>query len=136
VVKGLQVATNGSSVTLALQVPKDILQASVRGGGDADAPLQTEPPVTFTGSKVSAAASTPKPSPAPAALKSSEVRPALAASPAPLPPNPLPPPTAPSDAPVPTSGAAVEPAKPEPQIIRIFGLDEGPREIRLPPKEP
>lgn len=136
VVKGLQVATNGSSVTLALQVPKDILQASVRGGADADAPLQTEPPVTFTGSKVSAAASTPKPSPAPAALKSSEVRPALAASPVAPPPNPLPPPTAPSDAPVPASGAAVEPAKPEPQIIRIFGLDEGPREIRLPPKEP
>ncbi len=134
VAKGLQVATNGSSVTLALQVPKDILQASVREP-DADAPLQTEPHVTFTGSKVSAAATAPKASPAPAALKSSEVRPALAASPAPPASKPL-------AAPVATSAAtgpavtAVEPAKPEPQIIRIYGLDGGPREIRLPPKEP
>jgi hypothetical protein len=32
--------------------------------------------------------------------------------------------------------AAVPPKPAEPQIIRIFGLDDGPREIVLPPKQP
>jgi hypothetical protein len=32
--------------------------------------------------------------------------------------------------------AAVPPKLAEPQIIRIFGLDDGPREIILPPKQP
>jgi hypothetical protein len=146
VVKGLQIATSGSSVTLALQVPNDVLQASLRKP-DADAPLQTEPPVTFTGSKVSAPSSAPKASPAPAALKSSEVRPVLkglaappapAASPAVPAPKPLPASSAPKASPAPalTPTVAPDPPKPEPQIIRIYGLDGGPREIVLPPKQP
>ena len=135
VAKGLQVATNGSNVTLALQVANDALQSSLRRG-ETESSLQTGPPVTLP------APLAPKGPAVPPAVKASAVRPAskgsaappaLAASPA---PQALPAPTAPSAGAVPASTAAVEPAKAEPQIIRIYGLDEGTREIRLPPKEP
>jgi hypothetical protein len=138
VAKGLQVATNGSSVTLALQVPKDALQASLRRE-DADNASPIEPPVTFTPApapRASTAPPAPKAPAAPPAPKTPAVRPTLAASPAPPAPKPLPAPAAPSDAVVPASTAAVDRVKPEPQVIRIYGLDGGPREIVLPPKEP
>jgi hypothetical protein len=129
VVKGLQVATNGSSVTLALQVANDALQASLRRG-DAEVSFESDPPATLP------APLAPK---GPAALrpasKGSVAPPALATSPASSAPSSAAAP-APSAAAVPASTASVEPAKPEPQIIRIYGLDGGPREIVLPPKEP
>jgi hypothetical protein len=116
-VKGLQVATNGGSVTLALQVAKDVFQASMRSA-EAEMPVEIEPVTT-----------TP-----PLAPKGSVALPAsIGLAPAPA-PKALPAPPAPGA--VPASTAAAEPAKPGPQIIRIYGLDEGPREIVLPPKEP
>jgi len=116
VAKGLQVTTDGSSVTLGLQVANDVLRASLRRGG-AEVPLESEPPVML------AAPLAPQPLPPPAS-KASAVGPESKGSAVPSTPT------------APASTAAVEPAKPEPQIIRIYGLDEGPREIVLRPKEP
>jgi len=110
------VTTDGSSVTLGLQVANDVLRASLRRGG-AEVPLESEPPVML------AAPLAPQPLPPPAS-KASAVGPESKGSAVPSTPT------------APASTAAVEPAKPEPQIIRIYGLDEGPREIVLRPKEP
>jgi hypothetical protein len=137
VAKGLQVASNGSSVTLALQVGSDALQASLRRG-DGEAAVESEPSVAFTGPpapQISAAPSASKGFTAQPALAASSIPPAKA-SPAPLAPKALAAPPSPNTATAPAPGAALEPAKPEPQIIRIYGLDEGPREIVLPPKQP
>jgi hypothetical protein len=137
VVKGLQVATNGSSVTLALQVPNDVLQASLRRG-DSEVASESEPPGTLPAPVAPRASAAPAPK-TPAVSQASKVSAApVAASPAPPAPGPPPAPIAPSDAPVVASASAVavEPAKPERQVIRIYGLDEGTREIVLPPKEP
>lgn len=131
VVKGLQIATSGSSVTLALQVPNDALQASLRKP-DAEIASPIEPPVAFTGPPA------PKALGARPALKGLAAPPAPAATPAVPAPRPAPLPAAPSAPTVPASTAALPPgpAKAEPQIIRIYGLDGGPREIVLPPKQP
>jgi hypothetical protein len=139
VVKGLQVATNGNTVTLALQVPNEVLQASLRRG-EAEVTSESEPPVTLPAPIAPRASAAPAPQTLAArpASRDSAAPSQVAASPAPPAPNPVPAPIAPSDAPIvgSPSGVAVEPAKPERQVIRIYGLDEGTREIVLPPKEP
>ena len=129
VAKGLRVETNGSSVTLALQVANDELQSSLRRG-EAEGSVASDPPATLP------APLAPKGPAAPAAAKASPMHSASKGSAAPPASKPLPAPTAPSAVAVPASTIAVDPAKAEPQIIRIYGLDEGTREIRLPPKQP
>jgi hypothetical protein len=108
IAKGLQVATNGSGVALSLKVAKDELLSSLR---------QTpEPPPTA-----------PLPAASPIVVNAAPVvvEAAIAATMvAPTPPRPEP-----------VKPEATK-AEPEPQVIRIFGLDDGPREIKLPPKEP
>jgi len=129
VAKDLRIATNRGSVTLGLQVASDALQASLRQSdhlheSDADTSLPIETavgtaaahvPVTSTAPKAPVTPSTP-PTPV-----TSKATPAPAASPA---------------APAPTATVSPSPHKLEPQIIRIYGLDDGPREIVLPPKQP
>jgi hypothetical protein len=69
-----------------------------------------------------------------ASLRSAE--PAPAPAPVPAPPAPVAPPVAvpaPAPAPAVVAEQLKPPEPPQPQVIRIFGLDDGPREIVLPP---
>jgi len=99
VAKDLEITVSGDKVTLALDLNRDQLAASLRHPEQAPA--------------ASAPAPAPPPPPTP-------VVPALVAA---------------APAPVPKPAAVAEkPKPPEPQVIRIFGLDDGPREIVLPPE--
>jgi hypothetical protein len=66
----------------------------------------------------------------PAAVAAVNAGPSTAASNAPPKVDPVKPEIAKVDV------TKAEPAQSEPQVIRIFGLDDGPREIVLPPKQP
>jgi hypothetical protein len=169
VAKGLQVASNGNSVVLALQVPRAQLLASLR---QADAPdsakASAEPaPPARSSERGSVQVSTPDDSIQPAsqpdrvqasaqhdvvqpAAQPDRVQPtaqhdppqlkfAERAQPAPKPAAaPLPAPTVVATLPIatPTPTPLPVPEKPAPQVIRIYGLDEGVREIPFPPKQP
>jgi hypothetical protein len=117
VAKGLQIAASGRSVTLALQVAGGDLRASLRQADAGAAQAQAVP-------------SQPTPAPPPAGPKfPTIVTPMAAVTVATVAPS------APKDKAAPATAVSLAPTKPEPQIIRIYGLAEGTREIILP-KEP
>jgi hypothetical protein len=91
VAKDLEITVSGDKVTLALDLNRDQLAASLRHPDQAPA----------------------------ATLATPVVPPVVAAAP---PPMPKP------------AAVAEKPKTPEPQVIRILGLDDGPREILLPPE--
>jgi hypothetical protein len=117
VAKGLEVASNGSSVTLALKVSRAELLASLR---------QPETKDAFQALESAAPAANPTlapiPMPAPNPARAIAVWSSPGAAPAPQPTSqPTPPPA---------------PGPEKPYIIRIYGLDDGVREIVVPPKQP
>jgi hypothetical protein len=133
VAKGLQVAASGRSVTLALHVGSGDLQASLR---QPDTSLASQTPAVppqptvnpsapnpSTLNHVNQASTTPRALSAPMALT------------APAGPVTTTAPPSPKDKAAPPVAVSPAPAKHEPQIIRIYGLAEGTREIILP-KEP
>jgi hypothetical protein len=114
VAKGLQVVTNGSSVTLALRVAKAELEAGLRQTTDAQpTPPTSTTPVPITIPVIAATTAAPVP-PRPEPVKPEVIKVEVAR----------------------VEVTKAEAAKSEPQVIRIFGLDDGPREIVLPPKQP
>jgi hypothetical protein len=167
VAKGLQVASNGNSVVLALQVPRAQLLASLRqteAQDSAKASVEPAPPAPSSElgrAQVSARQDSYQPGTqhAQAAAQHDAIQPAShpdrvqpaaqhdppqlkfaeRVPPAPKPAAaPVPAPTAVATLPVATPAPTPPPVpeKPGPQVIRIYGLDEGVREIPLPPKQP
>jgi hypothetical protein len=110
IARRLQVAATEGSVVLALDVSAEELAAGLRGSSAVTTAGPVES-VTAAPNPIVAAPVAPVESPATA--------------PAPM--------VAASVAAAPTPMAAVPPKPEAPQIIRILGLDEGPREIVLPP---
>ena len=121
IARGMHAAAEASRVTVELAVSQEQLNAELR-----------------TPQKAPAAAPAP-PTPAPAVIELAKAAPAVAVStpavtvptPAPAPvPAPVAPPVARPPDPIP---AKAPPAQPKPQVIRIVGLDDGPKEIPFPP---
>jgi hypothetical protein len=108
VAKDLEVTVTGDRVMLGLDLNRDQLAASLRHAEPA--PVASAP-----------VPSAPPPAPLVAKPAAPPIAPSVAAAPIPAPP--------------PAPAAAPEPPKsPEPQVIHIYGLDDGPREIVLPPE--
>ncbi len=159
VAKGLQVATNGSSIVLALQVPRaellaslrrtdaqDSVHASVRATVEQVPPARSAEADLVQGSAQHDPIRPIKPTVQPDRVQgSAEHDPTQRSFAERVPPAPRPtavplPTSAAIVAPVPVSAPAPTlqpvPEKPAPQVIRIYGLDEGVREIPFPPKQP
>lgn len=115
IAKGLQVVSTGSTVTLALQVAKAELDAALRRT-PPDNGVESTPTIAISPSAAPQTMSFP---PRPDPVKP-EIAKVVVAKVEPVKVEPV----------------KSEPAKPHPQVIRIFGLDDGPREIVLPVKEP
>jgi hypothetical protein len=108
IARGLQVAAGESNVILALDVSREQLAAGWRDQPVVAAELPSSGPAPEV-------ATTAEPPPVVETATVARTAAATPSRPAPIEP-------------------VKEPAKPEPpQIIRIIGLDEGPREIVLPP---
>ncbi len=113
IARGLQVTTEDGWVMLALSATRDQVSAALRGPEPAPAPVETikvETPLRVEGITVAP----PEP-------------PKIAAKPIEKPVDKA------VDKPV---EKAVEKVREKPQVVRIVGLDEGPREIVLPPAKP
>ncbi len=160
VAKGLQVASNGNTVVLALQVPRAQLLASLRQTDAQDsAKASVEPDHVQAPPRRDSVQPTARPDHVQASASHDAIQPAsqpdhaeptaqhdapqlkFAERPPPAPKPaaaPFPAPTAVATLPVATPAPTPPPVpeKPGPQVIRIYGLDEGVREIPLPPKQP
>jgi hypothetical protein len=129
VARGLQAVQAGDMVVLAMVASREQVAASLRpaapSAAQADARANPEHSSAAATSAVAAPeAVTPKVQ--------------AAAKPAPTPPAAAPPVAVPPAAPAPITVAAsapepIVPVPAEPRVVRIFGLDDGPREIVLPP---
>lgn len=123
IARGLQVVQAGDMVVLTMVASRDQVAASLRST-PAAAPVS--PSAAMRAAAVPAEATEPTP------MAALPVPPQVAAKPAPV--------NAPAQsavpAPVVTAAATPAPAPPPaagPRIVRILGLDDGPREIVLPP---
>lgn len=120
--RGLQAASDRRTVNLTLEASREELAAALRAAPLAPVVAAT-PPAAAQASQPSVA----RPAPAVAAKPA----PAVMAKPAPE-SKPAPVAVAETKAPEEPKPVAVKPAPPAPQVVRISGLDGGPREIVLP----